>query len=189
MASADDADAVLRFWFDEAGSEKWFKVDPVFDARLRDRFYELWAGAAAGGLVSWETVAEDALALVIVLDQFPRNMHRGSRDAFASDPQARAVARRAIDAGHDRALTQRQRHFLYMPLMHSEELADQEQCIRCFDALQREAPKMKDLLGYAKRHRDIVARFGRFPHRNKVLGRYSTADEEKFLARPGSSFG
>lgn len=185
----DDADAVRRFWFDEAGSEKWFKVDPAFDAQVRDRFHELWAGAAAGDLASWEAVADDVLALVIVLDQFPRNTHRGSPDAFASDPQARAVAHRAIDAGHDRELTSRQRHFLYMPLMHSEELADQEHCVRCFDALQQEAPQMKEMLGYAQRHRDIVARFGRFPHRNKVLGRECTAEEMEFLTQPGSSFG
>ena len=117
-----DPDTVLHFWFDEAGSEKWFKVDPAFDALVRDQFSDLWAQARAGDLGAWEEAPDSALALVIVLDQFLRNMYRGSPEAFASDAQARDVARRAIAAGHDPALMHRRCHFLYMPLMHSEAL-------------------------------------------------------------------
>ncbi|MCY1012744.1 DUF924 domain-containing protein [Nannocystis pusilla] len=124
------------------------------------------------------------MALVILLDQFPRNMFRGTPEAFASDAKAREVANAALDAGHEHALTQEERLFLYLPLEHSEELADQERCVELMRALD-ETPMWLD---YAVRHRDVIARFGRFPHRNAVLGRESTAEECEFLMQPGSSF-
>ncbi|WP_338089144.1 DUF924 family protein [Nannocystis pusilla] len=140
--------------------------------------------AASGALDGWGAAPRGALALVILLDQFPRNMFRGTPEAFASDAKAREVANAALDAGHEHALTQEERLFLYLPLEHSEELADQERCVELMRALD-ETPMWLD---YAVRHRDVIARFGRFPHRNAVLGRESTAEECEFLMQPGSSF-
>ncbi|MGE5539440.1 MAG: DUF924 family protein [Gemmatimonas sp.] len=181
---------VLAFWFgDVAGDDfrsrkpLWFEPDAAFDAEVRNRFEDVHFAAARGELSSWRADPRGALALVIVLDQFPRNMYRGTARAFATDPQALAVAREAIDRGFDRQLAPVLRLFLYLPFEHSESLADQDRSVALFAELGD-----AETLDYARRHREIIARFGRFPHRNAVLGRASTAEEVAFLKEPGSSF-
>ncbi len=174
-------DELLAFWF--ADPARWWKKDPAFDAELRARFEALHAAIEQGGHEDWLDSPRGALAYVIVLDQLSRNMFRDDPRAFASDARARAAARGALERGFDRALPEDQRAFLYMPFMHSEELADQDRCIELFTGLAG-----SNQLGYAERHRDIIRRFGRFPHRNAVLGRASTPEEIEFLKQPGSSF-
>ena len=172
---------VLAFWR-AAGSERWYARDDAFDAEIRSRFLCLWELALVGGLSSWEDSDGGALALVIVLDQFPRNMFRGSPRAYASDARAREVASRAIDRGADAQIADDLQEFLYLPLMHSEHLADQFRCV----ALYRKAGRTENLK-YAEDHADIIRRFGRFPHRNRVLGRITTPDEQAFLDEGGFS--
>ncbi|HET9149468.1 MAG TPA: DUF924 family protein [Alphaproteobacteria bacterium] len=190
MADASEAEDVLAFWFADvpgddftARKDIWFGNDPAFDAVVARRFSALHAKASAGSLTAWEDGPRSALALVIVLDQFPRNIYRGTLRAFASDPQALAVARRALNRGFDHALRPVERMFLYLPFEHSESREDQERSVALFTALEDPIT-----LDYAVRHRDIIARFGRFPHRNAILGRPSTPAERVFLAEPNSSF-
>lgn len=166
---------ILAFWR-EAGRERWYKRDDAFDAEVRRRFFALWQKAAAGELASWEANDDGALALVIVLDQFPRNMFRGTRQAFASDVLARDVARRAIERGVDKRIDLALLEFLYMPFMHSEHLPDQLHCVALFQNTDN-----VENLKYAREHADIIRRFGRFPHRNRLLGRDTTAEEQAFL--------
>ena len=172
---------ILAFWRD-AGPERWYTPDDAFDAEVCRRFLGLWQSAAAGELSSWETSDDGALALVIVLDQFPRNMFRGDIRTYASDAQARAVAHRAIDRGVDARIDPDLREFLYLPLMHSEHLLDQLHCIE----LQRAAGHTESLK-WAEHHADIIRRFGRFPHRNRLLGRATTPAEQAFLDEGGFS--
>ncbi len=186
---AEDA-ALLALWFGEAGSavprDIWFAVDPAFDEVLKQRFGATAAAAAGGDLDGWSRRRDPCLALVLLLDQLPRNLHRGSSRAYASDTKARDVARSAIVRGFDRSLMPVRRSFFYLPFMHSERLADQEESVRLFETLPA-GPWADDQCGYARRHRDIIARFGRFPHRNAVLGRPSTAAEIAFLAEPDTA--
>jgi uncharacterized protein (DUF924 family) len=170
---------ILAFWR-EAGRDRWYEKDADFDADVRRRFLEVWRKAAAGALSSWETSDDGALALTIVLDQFPRNMFRGTAQVYASDGLAREVAGRALARGADARIEPDLREFIYMPFMHSEHLADQLRCVELF----RNVP---DSLEYAERHADIIRRFGRFPHRNRVLGRATTPDEQAFLDAGGFS--
>jgi uncharacterized protein (DUF924 family) len=170
---------MLAFWR-AAGPARWFKKDPAFDAEITRRFLATYEAAAAGGLAAWEADAESALALVIVLDQFPRNMFRGSPRAYAADALARAVADRAIAHGFDRQVAMPERNFFYLPFSHSEDLADQERCV----ALCRAAGDA-EALKWAEIHADIIRRFGRFPHRNAVLGRTTTPAEQEFLDSGG----
>ena len=172
---------ILAFWRD-AGPERWYKRDDAFDAEVRGRFLKLWQKAAAGELSSWETTDDGALALVIVLDQFSRNMFRNDVRAYSSDGLARAVADRAIARGADMGVEAALLEFLYMPLMHSEQLADQQRCVELF----RKAGNA-DNLQYAEDHAEIIRRFGRFPHRNPVLGRPTTPEEQAFLDSGGFS--
>jgi uncharacterized protein (DUF924 family) len=172
---------ILAFWR-EAGRERWYERDDAFDADVRNRFFELWRKAAAGGLSAWETSDDGALALTIVLDQFPRNMFRDDVMMYSSDVLAREVASRAIARGADMGVDAALLEFIYMPFMHSEDLADQLRCVELF----RKAGNT-DNLGYAERHADIIRRFGRFPHRNRALGRAITADEQAFLDSGGFS--
>lgn len=174
---------VLDFWYDPANQPFWFKKSATFDEAVRQRLGDAHAAAAAGRLDNWRTTPEGALALVILLDQVPRNIHRGTARAFATDGAALAIAAAAIDDGLDRQLDSDQRLFLYLPLEHSEELEDQERSVALFTAIGNAR-----LTDYAVRHRDIIARFGRFPHRNALLGRASTAEELRFLEEPNSSF-
>ncbi|MGT2439060.1 DUF924 family protein [Bradyrhizobium betae] len=172
-------DGILAFWR-EAGSERWYKRDDAFDAEVRRRFLALWQTAAAGELASWEDNDDGALALVIVLDQFPRNMFRGTPQAFASDALAQDVARRAIGRGTDRRIDPGLLEFLYMPFMHSEHLADQLHCVALFQDTDN-----AENLKFAREHAEIIRRFGRFPHRNRLLGRATTEDEQAFLDSGG----
>ena len=174
-----NAEDVLTFWF--ADSRRWWKKDPAFDAETRDRFLALHGAVGRGEHEDWLETPRGALAYVIVLDQLSRNMFRGSGGMFEGDERARTATYRALERGFDEGLSDDERMFLYMPLMHSEDIADQDRCAVLFKALP-------DQLSYAKQHRDIVHRFGRFPHRNAVLGRTSTAEELEFLKQPGSSF-
>jgi uncharacterized protein (DUF924 family) len=174
-------DALLKYWR-TVGPKRWFKPDADLDREIRERFLPLHEAAVAGKLSEWEQSAEGALALVILLDQFSRNMFRGTARAFASDPQAREVAGRAIARGNDRAVDSKLRTFFYLPFMHSEQLADQERCLKLY-----RAARDKEGIKYAEIHRDAIRRFGRFPHRNKTLGRESTADELAYLESGGFS--
>jgi uncharacterized protein (DUF924 family) len=170
---------VLAFWR-AAGPAKWFKKDAAFDDEIVSRFSALWRDAAAGGLAGWEATPESALALVIALDQFPRNMFRGKSDSFATDALGRAVAERAIARGFDQKIPASERLFFYLPFEHSESLADQERAVTLVSTLGD-----PDLTRWAELHADIVRRFGRFPHRNSVLGRASTHEEQAFLDAGG----
>lgn len=170
---------ILAFWR-EAGRERWYERSDAFDAEVRRRFLALWQEAIAGDLASWEGSDDGALALVIVLDQFPRNMFRGTPQAFASDALARDVARRAIDRGVDARVDPVLLEFLYLPFMHSEHLPDQLHCVALFQNTEK-----AENLQYAREHADIIQRFGRFPHRNRLLGRDSTEEEQAFLDKGG----
>lgn len=183
MPEVDDIKpaGILAFWR-EAGRISWYKRDDAFDAEVKRRFLPLWRKAAAGQLASWEESDDGALALVIVLDQFPRNMFRGTPQAFASDALARDVARRAVDRGADRRVDPALLEFLYMPFMHSEHLPDQLHCVALFQGTDN-----AENLKYAEEHADIIRRFGRFPHRNCLLGRETTEDEQAFLDNGGFS--
>ncbi len=179
-----DITEVLDFWFADGMAARWFESDPAFDAEVREKLGEVHEQAARGALDGWQESGAGAVALCILLDQVPRNMFRGNPRAFATDPNALDVTRHAIEHGLDRDLPQIQRVFLYLPLEHSEDLRDQHECCRLMEQLD-EQPKVQD---YARQHRDVIARFGRFPHRNAILGRESTTEEQAFLEQPGSSF-
>ena len=166
---------IVSFWR-EAGPDRWYDVDEAFDQTVRSRFLAIHEAAARGELAAWDDATEGALALAILLDQFPRNMFRDSARAFATDPLAREVAGRAIARGFDHTVDETMRSFFYLPFMHSEALADQDRCLKLYQACG-DAEGVK----YAVSHRDIIARFGRFPHRNRVLGRDTTPAERKFL--------
>jgi uncharacterized protein (DUF924 family) len=197
-------DDVIRFWFGAAGDspdarmQRWFRPDPAFDAEIRTRFGALVDEAAAGKLTGWPATARGALALVLVLDQFPRNIFRGTARAFAHDPQALEAARSAIAEGHDRELGFLERMFLLLPFEHSEDRATQEESVAAYAALHAEAvaagapagelQTLAGALDYAHRHKAIIDRFGRYPHRNAILERTSTGEEVDFLQQPGSSF-
>ena len=183
---------VLGFWFgppDVPGEmqERWFKRDPAFDEAIRDGFGATVAAALDGRFDAQAADPRAALALVILLDQFPRNLFRGQARAFAGDARARALATRIVDSGRDQVLTPIERSFLYLPFQHSEALADQERSVGLFLALPDTAWRA-EVVRYAEAHRDVIVRFGRFPHRNQTLGRASTAAELAYLATPGSGF-
>jgi uncharacterized protein (DUF924 family) len=180
-ADIETSAAVLESWR-AAGHDKWFGEDEAFDAEIRAGFLPTYEAAASGLLGSWEETPEGALALVIVLDQFPRNMFRGTARAFAADPLARAVAERAIARGFDQCVAASEQSFFYLPFEHSEDLADQERCLALFRRTGN-----ADWLKWAELHADIIRRFGRFPHRNAALWRDSTADEQAFLRSGGFS--
>ena len=172
---------VVTFWR-EAGPDRWFSKDDAFDAEIRTRFLGLHEDAAAGKLSVWEQSAEGALALLILLDQFPRNMFRKQARAFATDPLARSIAAGAIVRGFDAQAPTEMRGFFYLPFEHSEAMADQDKAVDFFTAIG-DAENLK----WAELHRDIIRRFGRFPHRNAALGRATTPEEQKFLDDGGFS--
>jgi uncharacterized protein (DUF924 family) len=180
----DQADAVLAFWFVETPPRQWFAKDAAFDGLVRDRFHRLTRQALAGELDAWSTEPPGGLALVLLLDQFPRQIWRDTAMAFAGDPQALSLSLRAVELGWLEAEPdQARRQFWLMPLMHAEDLAVQEAALPLFERLAD--PRSAD---FARRHRDVIARFGRFPHRNAALGRVSSAEELAFLQTPGSRF-
>jgi uncharacterized protein (DUF924 family) len=190
----DNSEEVLEFWFGRPGDpdygahrQAWFRRDDAFDAEIARRFGALQRRARDGALDGWAETARGALALLVLLDQFSRNLHRESPEAFASDPKALAVAKDAIARGHDRAVTPLQAHFFYLPFEHSEALAEQERGVALMQAMPEHDGK-ENAVSYAVRHRDVIARFGRFPHRNAVLGRETTAEEQAFLAENERGF-
>lgn len=194
MRAAEPED-VLAFWFGRPADTDygqpraaWFRKDPAFDAAIRGRFLPTVEAALVGGLADWATTPAGALALLLVLDQFPRNLFRGEARAFAGDPQALALATTVVDRGWDAGLLPVQRAFVYLPFEHSEVLADQDRSVALFAALAAAHPAAAGYLDYAHRHRDVIVRFGRFPHRNAALGRPSTPGETAYLALPGSGF-
>ncbi len=170
---------VTGFWT-AAGPAKWWTKSDAFDEAIRLRFEPVHHAAARGAYAAWEASADGALALVLLLDQFPRNLWRGSAHAFATDPLARSVAKRAVETGKDKATAAELRSFFYMPFMHSEDLSDQDMAVALFEAYDAETGDLSTLK-YAVEHRDIIRRFGRFPHRNPMLGRAMTTEERAFL--------
>ena len=174
---------ILNFWFDEASPAQWWQKDAAFDRLVAERFGDVHAQAARGELFDWRGTAAGRLAEVLVLDQFSRNMFRDSAAAFACDGMALVLAQEAIAAGAEQALRPVERSFLYMPFMHSESLHIHEVAVQLF-----ERNGIPDNLDFELRHKAIIERFGRYPHRNAVLGRESTPDEVDFLKQPGSHF-
>lgn len=193
---------VRDFWFGDEDSDAavakaqsvlWWEKNAAIDAQMRDRFQPLVDTVTAGAQRDWLSAPHSALALILVADQFPRNIHRDTAQAFALDSLAREFSRAVIDAGFDRALRPIERVFCYLPFEHSEAIADQARSVELFTALREEAAAenrklFAGYLDFAVRHREVVRRFGRFPHRNRILGRTSTAEEIEFLQQPGSSF-
>jgi uncharacterized protein (DUF924 family) len=187
-------EAILVFWFGREGEEgygeyreAWFSRDPDFDREVRDRFEDAYEEAVVGKLEQWKEEARSCLALILVLDQFPRNMFRGDARMYAADGLALAAARHALQQAYDRELAPVQRMFMYLPFEHSENLEDQRLSVELFRMLAEETGS-QDTLIYAVQHLKIIDRFGRFPHRNEILGRWSTPEEAEFLKEPGSSF-
>ncbi|NJR38341.1 MAG: DUF924 domain-containing protein [Leptolyngbyaceae cyanobacterium CSU_1_4] len=188
---------VLQFWFGDPQSEEaqysrrrkvWFSKHSETDQIIQRRFLTTYEQAVAGELEGWQATPEGCLALILLLDQFPRNLFREQPQAFATDRQARTLALRAIAQGFDQSLAPIQRIFIYLPLEHSENLGDQHQSVALFQQLTAHSPELADVFDYAVRHQTVIERFGRFPHRNASLGRASTAAELEFLKQPGSSF-
>jgi uncharacterized protein (DUF924 family) len=198
MANTEDRAAkILKFWFGdpadpdgEYGQQRslWFKKDPALDETLRQHFLADYEQAAAGHLDFWRDQPHSCLALVLLLDQLPRNLFRGQPRSFASDRAARAIANHALVQGYDQQVLPVERIFFYLPLEHSEDLADQDRCVDLVRSLHAAHPEFASTLDYAMRHREIIQRFGRFPHRNPVLGRETTWAEAEFLQKPGSRF-
>lgn len=194
-----EPDDLLHAWFGAPGApplaaaKRWFTRDDAFDAALRERFGPALEAAIAGALDGWRTTSRGRLALIVLLDQVSRNIFRGTARSFAQDPLARALALEMLAAGEDRSLSPVERYFVLMPLMHAEDMALQRRCVEGFQALLDGAPEetrglFESAVDYAQRHAVIVERFGRFPHRNAILGRDSTPEEVEFLRQPGSSF-
>jgi uncharacterized protein (DUF924 family) len=176
---------VLDFWFKETPTAKWFASDPVFDAEIRSRFEATWRLGTGGELAGWEDEPNGALALIVLFDQFPRNMFRGTADAFASDSMARDIAKRAIAQRRDLEAPASIRGFFYLPLTHSENLADQDACVQL---TKERLGEDHSTFPYALRHKAAIERFGRFPARNTALGRPSTSEELAFLKLNPSGF-
>ncbi|MDN3552293.1 DUF924 family protein [Halomonas almeriensis] len=177
------ADEVLSFWFTTLEPRDWFRKDPALDAGIAERFSAVLTAARQGELFGWRSTPAGRLAEVIVLDQFSRNIHRDTPGAFAADPLALVLAQEAIDRGLDRVLDLPRRAFLYMPFMHSESLPIHDRALELFAQ-----PGLERELDFERRHREIIERFGRYPHRNAILDRESTPEELAFLEQPGSSF-
>lgn len=179
MTQAHDIQDILDYWYSPRISQRWFASTPALDDEIRTRYEALWRRAATGELDAWADTPDGALALAIVLDQLPLNMYRGKPAAFATEQQAVAVARATVARGDDQRLPRERVPFLYLPLMHSENLADQDQSVALF---QRAG--LADNLRFAEHHRGLIRRFGRFPHRNAILGRDSTPEEIAYLGSP-----
>ena len=172
---------IIDFWFAEGMERLWFNSTTELDRQIAERFQQTWEQAHQGKLRDWASTAEGCLALIIILDQFPLNMFRGKPESFATEAQAVALAKHAIEQNFDQALAKDQLAFLYMPLMHSEDLDDQNLSVNCF-----EAAGLEENARFARHHREIIKRFGRFPHRNAILDRESTMDELTYLNSPGA---
>lgn len=199
IEQSDRAQAILTFWFgnlEEPGygeyRKTWFTKDADFDAQIRQHFLADTEKAAAGEYAHWQTTPTSAVALLLLFDQFPRNLYRGSDRSFATDAQALKVAQHLVTTGADKTLSAAYRFFIYVPFEHSEEIAHQHRCVELMEALIQDIPEidpgLKAGLDYAIRHRDVIEQFGRFPHRNEILNRPSTPAEIAFLKQPGSRF-
>jgi uncharacterized protein (DUF924 family) len=205
MSSAETPQTIAAFWFGELASDAhdaavaerqaplWWRKDPATDSTIRRRFEDVITEAAMGGLDAWAKTPAGRLALIVLTDQFPRNIHRDTPAAFRHDPLARAWCKEGLALGDDARLRPIERVFFYLPLEHSESLEDQERSVALYRALSEGVPAPQravfdGFLDFAVRHRDIVERFGRFPHRNRLLGRRSSPQELAFLEEPGSSF-
>ncbi len=192
-AAVADPQAVLDFWFGDpppaALRREWFAKDDAFDAAIARRFGATIDAAIGGAIDDWHARSDRAaLARIVVLDQFTRNAHRGTPRAFAGDARALAAARDLVDTGRDRHLAPLERWFVYLPFEHAEDAAAQRRAVALFTALADEAPALADAVDWAVKHQRVIDRFGRFPHRNAIVGRESTAEEIEFLRQPGSSF-
>ena len=181
----DTRHEILYFWFEETEAVQWFQKNDAFDQSIRDRFTVIYNMAKGGLCDHWKQDAEGCLALCIVLDQFPRNMFRDTGDAFATDEKALLTAKYAISRGFDQVLTPTQRRFMYLPFEHSERLSDQVKAVELFGKMKKEDPMGYE---YAVRHKQVIEKYGRFPHRNAVLDRENTPDEQEYLAQPGAGF-
>ena len=177
------AEEIIKFWFEELTPKQWFNSSEELDAEIWERFGEIHNAAAKGELNSWRSTPEGSLAEIIVLDQFSRNIYRGKPGAFANDLAALVLAQEAIRKGFHIKVETFKRSFFYMPFMHSESLMIHKKAVRLFNE-----PGMEDYFDYEIKHKEIIERFGRYPHRNEILGRNSTAEEIEFLTQPGSSF-
>lgn len=178
-------DEILKFWFEETKAEKWFQKDPEFDRDITNRFEGDYMLASKDIYDGWMGSATGCLALIILLDQFPRNMYRGSAKMFATDHKALSVAKHAVEKEFDQMLNTDQKAFVYLPYEHSETISDQEKSLELFRAIREENPVYYD---FAKKHYDVIRKYGRFPHRNLILNRPSTKLEEEYLAKPDSGF-
>ena len=190
-ADATNSQSVLDFWFGvPAGPyrHQWFRKNPQFDAQIKAQFEDCYWAMVASLPEPWLTTPKDSLARIVVLDQFARNMFRNTSQSFAADAQALVTAELAIERGYDTQLLPVERLFLYTPFEHSEDLVHQNLSVKYFEALVLDAPDLTNSLEYAYRHQAIIAQFGRFPHRNSILGRQSTEAELAFLQQPGSGF-
>lgn len=178
------AEEILAFWLDEVGPEGWYEGGEALDARCR-RFEEDWERGVRGDFAQWTVEPRGALALTILLDQFPRNMYRGTARAFATDGKALVIAKFALSKGFDQVMMPLKRRFLYLPFEHSENLNDQRRCVELFEKMKKDDPLGYD---YALRHLKVIEKYGRFPHRNKILSRMNTPEEEEYLAQAGAGF-
>lgn len=176
---------VLDFWFEQIQPAQWFQVNPEFDAAIAARYEDAYDKAARGIFDDWRNDSDGCLALCILLDQFPRNMFRGTPRAFATDGKALVAAKFAVSKGFDQVLSPHKRRFLYLPFEHSENLNDQRKCVDLFEKMKKDDPLGYD---YALRHLKVIEQYGRFPHRNKILGRMNTPEEEDYLAEAGAGF-
>jgi len=176
---------ILEFWFVETQPQQWFQVSEDFDQLIKGRFEGAYERALMGAFDDWQNNADGALALCILLDQFPRNMYRNTPKAFATDNQALVVAKYAVSKGLDQVLSVQKRSFMYLPFEHSENMNDQRRCVELFGKIKNDAPIQYD---YAQRHLDVIDKYGRFPHRNKILNRDNTPEEEEYLAQPNAGF-
>lgn len=176
---------VLEFWFEQTQPPQWFQVNPDFDRQILERYADAYDLAARGVYDDWKNSSDGCLALVLLLDQFPRNMFRGTAKAFATDPKALVIAKYALAKGFDQVLPPIKRRFLYLPFEHSENLNDQRKCVELFEKMKKDDPLGYD---YALRHLKVIEQYGRFPHRNSILSRMNTPEEEEYLAQSGAGF-
>jgi len=176
---------ILEFWLDEVGPKGWYENSEVLDQQIRTRFQATWQGAREGNLGLWLTYASGALAYIILMDQFPRNMFRDTAEAFKTDEKILLIVKGALHKGFDQLLSPVKRRFIYMPFMHSENVIEQRRCVSLFDTMKEDDPLSYD---YALKHLEVIEKFGRFAHRNKILGRESSEEELEYLNLPGAGF-
>lgn len=181
----DTVQDILHFWFEQTKPVQWFQVNSDFDTAIRDRFGDVYEQGAMGIFDDWKTGPDGCLALCILLDQFPRNMYRETPKAFATDGKALVVAKLALSKGFDQVLSPAKRRFLYLPFEHSENLIDQRKCVELFEKMKNDDPLGYD---YAVRHLKVIEKYGRFPHRNAILSRANTPEEDTYLAQDGAGF-